>query len=80
MKTVLILLAGLPLCACAGGMSDVLNNRACTTRVNGEVAFGSITPTGKVKFSAVCKPGELLPPPVTEVPAPPVTEDVKPPA
>lgn len=76
MRVALIALAvgGLALSGCATNtLGAISKNRDCTTKINGEVAFGSITPTGKVKFSAVCKPGEDGPPSAS-VPAPPAVE------
>ena len=62
-----ILLAG---CA-TSTLQAISKNQGCTTKINGEMSFGSITPTGKVKFSATCKPSESSPPLSTvAVPAP----------
>ena len=77
-KILALLIVALGLTGCSGGMTTVMKNRDCTTKVNGEVAFGSITPTGKVRFSAVCKPGAQ--PSSAEVPAPAAPEDVKTPS
>lgn len=53
-------------------LNNLTKNQACTTRVSGEMAFGSITPTGKLRVSAVCKPSEESPS-VNTVAAPPET-------
>lgn len=64
----LCLVAYVLLAGCATNTLDAIaKNTACTTRVSGEVSFGSITPTGKAKWSAVCKPLDTSPP-VASVP------------
>jgi hypothetical protein len=62
LRTLFIGVALIGLGACQSGcasaaLGGLTKNGNCTTKVSGEAAFGSITPTGKVKFSAVCKTG-----------------------
>ncbi len=76
MRLPLMLAVAILVSGCAtNGMNSVIGNRDCTTKINGEVAFGSITPTGKVKFSAACRPAAPgqppNPPSPSEVPAAP---------
>lgn len=48
-------------------LDSIAKNAACTTKISGEMSFGSVTPTGKTKWSAVCKPADTSPP-VASVP------------
>lgn len=50
-------------------LNNLTQNQACTTRVSGKLAFGSITPTGTLNVTATCKPADTSPP-VSEVKAP----------
>lgn len=53
---VVLLALCVPLGGCPAGVAAYVQNRDCTTRLSGEMAFGSITPTGKTKWSATCRP------------------------
>ena len=51
-------------------LKTIAENQDCTVRVSGKIAFGSITPTGDTRWSAVCKPA-ASPVPVAQVTEPP---------
>lgn len=66
--------ASLALTGCGTtALNNLTQNQACTTRVTGKLAFGSITPTGTLNVSAVCKPSEASPA-ASSVPAPSATD------
>jgi hypothetical protein len=45
--------------ACLG--MPTLKDPSCTTKISAEGAFGSVTPTGKWKLSATCRPSDTAP-------------------